>query len=59
MSLMCQTDREKMVLPDNNKNKANEQWRLDIRWFFSQTTVNEWNRLSANVGASSVNILAN
>ena len=35
--------------------------RLDIRKFsFSQRTVNEWNRLSADcVGASSVNIFKN
>ena len=35
-----------------------KQCRLDIRTFsFSQRTVNEWNRLSADcVGASSVNI---
>ena len=35
-----------------------KQCRLDIRKFpFSQTIVNEWNRLSADcVGASSVNI---
>ena len=40
---------------------AKEQCRLDIRKFsFSQRTVNEWNRLSANcVGASSVNIFKN
>ena len=38
---------------------AKKQCRLDIRKFsFSQRTVNEWNRLSADcVGASSVNIL--
>ena len=37
---------------------AKKQCRLDIRKFsFSQRTVNEWNRLSADcVGASSVNI---
>ena len=37
---------------------AKKQCRLDIRTFsFSQRTVNEWNRLSADcVGASSVNI---
>ena len=37
---------------------AKKQCRLDIRNFsFSQRTVNEWNRLSADcVGASSVNI---
>ena len=37
---------------------AKKQCRLDIRQFsFSQRTVNEWNRLSADcVGASSVNI---
>jgi len=37
---------------------AKKQHRLDIRKFpFSQRTVNEWNRLSADcVGASSVNI---
>ena len=35
---------------------AKKQCRLDIRQF-SQRTVNEWNRLSADcVGASSVNI---
>ena len=36
---------------------AKKQCRLDIRKFsFSQRTVNEWNRLSADyVGASSVN----
>ena len=36
---------------------AKKQCRLDIRTFsFSQRTVNEWNRLSAeSVGASSVN----
>ena len=39
----------------------NMQCRLDIRKFsFSQRTVNEWNRLSADcVGASSVNIFKN
>ena len=37
---------------------AKKQCRLDIRKFsFSQRTVNEWNRLSADcVGASRVNI---
>ena len=37
---------------------AKKQCRLDIRKYsFSQRTVNEWNRLSADcVGASSVNI---
>ena len=37
---------------------AKKQCRLDIRKFsFSQRTVNEWNRLSADcVGASSVNM---
>ena len=37
---------------------AKKQCRLDIRKFsFSQRTVNEWNRLSADcVGASSVNL---
>ena len=37
------------------------QCRLDIRTYsFSQRTINEWNRLSADcVGASSVNILKN
>ena len=40
---------------------AKEQCRLDIRKIsFSQRTVNEWNRLSADcVGASSVNIFKN
>ena len=40
---------------------AKKQCILDIRKFtFSQRTVNEWNRLSADcVGASSVNILKN
>ena len=40
---------------------AMKQCRLDIRKFsFSQRTVNEWNRLSADcVGASSVNIFKN
>ena len=40
---------------------AKMQCKLDIRKFsFSQRTVNEWNRLSADsVGASSVNILKN
>ena len=38
---------------------AKKQCRLDIR-NFSQRTVNEWNRLSADcVGASSVNIFTN
>ena len=38
-----------------------KQCRLDIRKFsFSQRTVNEWNRLSADcVGASSVNMFTN
>ena len=37
---------------------AKKQCRLDIRTFsFSQRTINEWNRSSADcVGASSVNI---
>jgi hypothetical protein len=37
---------------------AKKQCRLDIRTFsFSQRTINEWNRLSADcVGASSVNM---
>jgi hypothetical protein len=40
---------------------AMKQYRLDIRKFsFSQRTVNEWNRLSADcVGASSVNMFKN
>ena len=40
---------------------AKKQCRLDIRKFsFSQRTVNEWDRLSADcVGASSVNIFKN
>ena len=40
---------------------AKMQCRLDIRKYsFSQRTVNEWNRLSADcVGASSVNIFKN
>ena len=40
---------------------AKKQCRIDIRTFsFSQRTVNEWNRLSADcVGASSVNIFKN
>ena len=40
---------------------AKKQCRLDIRKFsFSQRTVNEWNRLSADcVGANSVNIFKN
>ena len=40
---------------------AKKQCRLDIRTFsFSQRTVNEWNRLSADcVGVSSVNIFKN
>ena len=40
---------------------AKKQCRLDIRKFsFSQRTVNQWNRLSADcVGASSVNMLKN
>ena len=40
---------------------AKKQCRLDIRKFsFSQRTVNEWNRLSADcVGASSVNVFKN
>ena len=36
---------------------AKKQCSLDIRTFsFSQSTVNEWNRLSDFVGASSVNM---
>ena len=40
---------------------AKKQCRLDIRKFsFSQRTVNEWNRLSADCeGASSVNMFKN
>ena len=40
---------------------AKKQCRLDIRTFsFSQRTVNEWNRLSADcLGANSVNIFKN
>ena len=40
---------------------AKKQCRLDIRKFsFSQRTVNEWNRLSADcVSASSVNMFKN
>ena len=40
---------------------AKKQCRLDIRkLYFSQRTVNEWNRLSADcVGASSVNMFKN
>ena len=40
---------------------AKKQCRLDIRTFsFSQTTLNEWNRLSADcVGDSSVNMFKN
>ena len=40
---------------------AKKQCRLDIRTFsFSQRTVNEWNRLSADcVGASNVNMFNN
>ena len=38
---------------------AKKQCKLDIRTF-SQRTVNEWNRLSADcVGASSVNMFKN
>ena len=45
----------------NGVTLAKKQCRLDIRKFsFSQRTVNEWNRLSADcVGASSVNIFKN
>ena len=40
---------------------AKKQCRLDIRKFsFSQRTINEWNRLSADcVGASSVSMFKN
>ena len=40
---------------------AKKQCRLDLRKFsFSQRTVNDWNRLSADcVGASSVNMFKN
>ena len=40
---------------------AKKQCRLDIRQFsFSQRTVNDWNRLSADcVGDSSVNVFKN
>ena len=39
---------------------AKKQCRLNRIFLFSQVTVNEWNRLSADcVGASSVNIFKN
>ena len=39
---------------------AKKQRRLDIKFSFSQRTVNEWNRLSADcVGVSKVNIFKN
>ena len=55
--IFCSQSRKREGLEDMEK----KQCRLDIRKFsFSQRTVNEWNRLSADcVGASSVNIFKN
>ena len=46
---------------EGQEDKEQRSSRLDIRTFsFSQRTVNEWNRLSADcVGASSVNMFKN
>ena len=55
------TVKEKRRTRGHGVTLAKEQCRLDIRKFsFSQRTVNELNRLSADcVGASSVNIFKN
>ena len=55
------TDKEERRTRGHGVTLAKKQCRLDIRKFsFSQRTVNEWNRLSADcVGASSVNIFKN
>ena len=52
------TVKEERMTRGHGVTLAKKQCRLDIRKFsFSQRTVNEWNRLSADwVGASSVNI---
>ena len=56
-----QRDIREVGLTGHGVTLAKKQCRLDIRKFsFSQRTVNEWNRLSADcVGASSVNIFKN
>ena len=48
----------KIVEPDDMKETIKDKCRLDIREYsFSQRTINEWNKLSADcVIASSVNI---
>ena len=58
--IFCSRSRKREGLEDMELHKklANKQCRIYIRKFsFSQRTVNEWNRLSADcVGASSVNM---
>ena len=55
------TVKEERMTRGHEVTLAKKQCRLDIRKFsFSQRTVNEWNRLSADcVGASSVKIFKN
>ena len=58
---ICFTVKEERRTRGHGVTLAKKQCRLDIRQFsFSQRTVHEWNRLSADcVGASSVNIFKN
>ena len=60
-SLFVFTVKEERRTRGHGVTLAKKQCRLDIRKIsFSQRTVNEWNRLSADcVGASSVNIFKN
>ena len=60
-NIICFTVKEERRTRGYGVTLAKKQCRLDIRQFsFSQRTVNEWNRLSADcVGAISVNIFKN
>ena len=58
---ICFSVKEERRTRGHRSTLAKKQCRLDITQFsFSQRTVNEWNRLSADcVGASSVNMFKN
>ena len=58
---ICSSVKEERRTRGHRNTLAKKQCRLDSRPFsFSQRTVNEWNKLSADcVGASSVNIFKN